>query len=402
VNRFLVLMLAGAAVTASVAPLHAQEVMERRASRFDAGVYAGGSWTSDWLRVRDQSFRIGYNPIFGGFATLWGQPRLGLRLHGAYIPSRLPQPSDPTQAQVQEGRILNLWFYDLNLMYRPWIERAELADWLAHVYFFAGGGGVTVNVAGDQSPQVANNPDRSCVFPYILGGACLPYSPTTGAQGTLGAGTNLFQLTRNVGVFGELGVHIYDSPFQIREANVDPLCPDECEARDLLAFTPRLVAGLRLAAGRPRPAPPVVVAPPPPPPPLPVEERIRVCVLVDDLPRIVDATIQPATGDTVVVVNGERRPFGAVYPGDPSRLAAGAPFFLDNEPITFMNRRYVRFGVARLLGPGDINRAGEYRGYTVFAEPGAGAPPAVVYLPVRPNCEYQPYRLEQEVQRVRG
>jgi hypothetical protein len=72
------------------------------------------------------------------------------------------------------------------------------------------------------------------------------------------------------------------------------------------------------------------------------------------------------------------------------------------EPITVQGRRYLPFGVPRLLGPGEIVRTGEYRGYTVFTEPGAATPAAVVYLPVRPNCEYQPYQLEQEVLRVRG
>jgi hypothetical protein len=35
---------------------------------------------------------------------------------------------------------------------------------------------------------------------------------------------------------------------------------------------------------------------------------------------------------------------------------------------------------------------GTFRGVTVFAEPGANREkPLVIYLPVRPACEFQPY-----------
>jgi hypothetical protein len=276
-KRVLSLLLAGALLGAAT-PSGAQ-TEPLGPSRFDAAVYAGASWTSDWLAIRDTGFPVGWNPIFGGFATLWTQPRFGVRLHGAYIPSRLPRPDNLTLTSIPEGRVLNIWLYDLDLMFRPFAGGASGGEWLSSVYLFAGGGGLTANVAGDSSTvpfSVAGPFDRSCVFPYAINNACLSYSPSraTVGQGTLGAGFNLLPLTRNLALFAEAAVHVYDSPFHVGPvAAPEDECLIDCQARDMLAFTPRLIGGLRLAAGRPRPAPPVVVPPTPPPLPLPVEER---------------------------------------------------------------------------------------------------------------------------------
>lgn len=390
------------ALATAAGDLFAQEAPVRRPSRFDLGVYAGGSWTSDWLEVKDVGFGIGYNPIFGGFGTAWAQPRFGVRLHGAYIPSELPQADEEFQA-VPDGRLLNVWLYDLDLMYRPFVERTDAPYWLSSVYLFAGGGGLTANVAGESSPE-PTNPRRDCVYPYTLSDACLSYDPSyaTVGQGTLGAGVNLFPLTNRIGLFGELGLHVYDSPFHLfgNPARGDEECDVDCVGEDLLAFTPRLVAGVKLATGGTPPAPVPPLLPPPPPPAVPVEEAVRVCVLVDDVPRYVDAVYLPATGDTVVSVAGMQRPFSEAYPAQ--GYAADQLFFINNEPVPFAGRRYVRYGLPRVVQPEEITRIGDYQGIGVFVETGAPTPPPILYLPARPACEYQPYQLEEEVRRVRG
>ena len=71
----------------------AQEAMDRPGpSRFDLGVYAGGSVTSSWFTSRlvtvsggqvtneteGESYKPGYAPVFGLQATYWATPELGL------------------------------------------------------------------------------------------------------------------------------------------------------------------------------------------------------------------------------------------------------------------------------------------------------------------------------------
>src|SRR5215218_4145829 len=76
-----------------------------RSGRFDLGVYAGGSLTSNWFQSRtitldgtttgadngdEQGYAPGYAPVFGAFATFWLSPAFGIRAHGNYTPMRLP------------------------------------------------------------------------------------------------------------------------------------------------------------------------------------------------------------------------------------------------------------------------------------------------------------------------
>ncbi|HEX2188599.1 MAG TPA: hypothetical protein VHG51_06850, partial [Longimicrobiaceae bacterium] len=137
--------------------------------------------------------------------------------------------------------------------------------------------------------------------------------------------------------------------------------------------------------------------PPPPPPAPPAVQTIRVCVVEGTALREVDATYDPATGDTMAA----GRPFAAAHPAA-AGYAAGATWYVDNEPVQFMNRRYVKFGLPRVVAPADVARIGEHRGVGVFADASATGAPDVVYVPVRPGCEFQPYQYEVPARGVRG
>jgi hypothetical protein len=174
-------------------------------------------------------------------------------------------------------------------------------------------------------------------------------------------------------------------------------------ADDRVAVTGRLVLGLKAMFGNLLPPPPVmapppVVLPPPvvaPPPPPPVMTRdIQVCVVENGTLRNMTAQYNTQTGDTTM--NGQR--FSPSMTG----YAAGATWFINNEPVTMMGRRYVKYGLPRVLGVNEVTRVGEYMGVSVFAETGAMGTPEVLYVPVRPGCEFQPYQTEVKAGAVRG
>ena len=55
-------------------------------------------------------FGIGGNPVVGAFAAWFPARRVGVRLHGAYIPSRYPTSENEAlndQLPIPEGRALN-------------------------------------------------------------------------------------------------------------------------------------------------------------------------------------------------------------------------------------------------------------------------------------------------------
>jgi hypothetical protein len=184
----------------------------------------------------------------------------------------------------------------------------------------------------------------------------------------VGSGISLARVTDDVEAFGEIAVHAYDSPAHVAE---------NARGKDRLTLTPRAVIGLKVALGRraaraaapvapPAPLPaPQAPAPEPAPPPAPPQlEQIQVCVISNGVLADVAAQRDLVSGDTTVA----GQPFTAALPQAES--AAAAPWFVAGEPVVFGGRRFVKFGLPRLLSAGDVTRAGEFRGIGVFTEPG--------------------------------
>ena len=183
---------------------------------------------------------------------------------------------------------------------------------LSSVYFFLGGGGLTTDLAGSRG---------GCDPATLVRGACLTFEPDYASvgQGTAGAGMDLLRIGNGVALFGELGLHGYDSPVHVGDAWVPPVRVPTggtaAVADDRFAVTGRLVAGLRFMFGDMMPAAPVVAPPPAlppvaPPPAAPAMQTIRVCVVEGAGLREVEAMYDPATGDTTVA----GQPFVAAYP----------------------------------------------------------------------------------------
>jgi len=370
-----------------------------RAGRLDLGIYAGGSLTSEWFNSRtitldgtptgaanddDQGYGPGYAPVFGAFATYWLSPAFGVRVNGNYTPMRLPfastgffdvAPDDDGGPTGRSAYVLNTYFYDLDLVLRPFAGRESAGMWRG-VYLFAGGGGMTVNLAGE---------NQAACQPALLGqGACLSGEPmqSTVGQGTAGVGMDLLWLGRSLALFGELGAHVYDSPVHVGDDFIGPVtAPVGSTVRiadDRVAVTGRLVAGLKLVLGDLLPPPPV---PPPPPPPMAPE------------PPPAPLAPPPPPAEAPVVT--------CDIPAGSS--AAGADWYVNSQPVVFNGRRYVKYGLPRVLGSGDVVNVGTFQGLPVFAEPsGDRMRPEVLYVSVGTACEFQPYQVETKAGAVRG
>jgi hypothetical protein len=89
--------------------------------------------------------------------------------------------------------------------------------------------------------------------------------------------------------------------------------------------------------------------------------------------------------------DGQRVPFAQAFPATVG-YAAGQTWFIQDQPIRVRNREYVKFGVPRVIQPGELTSFETYQGVPVFVGTGAPTPPDVIYVPVRPGCEFQPYQ----------
>jgi hypothetical protein len=112
-----------------------------------------------------------------------------------------------------------------------------------------------------------------------------------------------------------------------------------------------------------------------------------VCVLRSGRLESLPVYINVVTGDSTY--RGQR--FSVAFPGD-SAYAGAARWYLDGEPVFVADGRYMKYGAPRILGPMDVVPVATFRGVTVFAEAGTDLRrPEVIYVPVRPGCEFQPY-----------
>ena len=385
--------LAAAVLAVGAGEAQAQDMMARRASAFELGIYGGGAYTTSWFTTpgtatagdEDIDWAPGLSPIVGATAAFFFTPSFGLRLHGAYMPQQLPQEEGIFE---REGYLVNGYLYDLDLVFRPWIATGN--GWMADTYFFLGGGGATTNIAGE-----APSPGCAAVANWRANGICMSVNPTlsTTGQGVIGVGSTFMPLM-GLGLFGELAVHGYDSPAHAPDEN------STLRGEDKFTFTPRLVLGLKAAFGNLIPPPPAPILPPPPPvvvdqtppPPPPVvnnDRDIRVCVVEGGMLREVTATYNTQRADTMY----QGRRFNEAFPAT-TGYAGGATWYINTEPITINGRRYVKYGLPRVLAPGDVVRDGEMLGVPVFAElPVPRSVIEVIYLPVKPTCEFQPYEI---------
>ncbi|HEU4457247.1 MAG TPA: hypothetical protein VFR81_29530 [Longimicrobium sp.] len=162
-----------------------------------------------------------------------------------------------------------------------------------------------------------------------------------------------------------------------------------------------------LACGKPA-APADVPAPAPSPAPLPVEtaappagQPVEICVLKDGEIATVAGTYFPETGDTLV----EGRPWREALPAD-SPYVAGAGWYVTGEMLPIPGREYPleKYGLSRILAPGELQRYGtSHRGAPLFVEAGDTSEVAdIVYVFVRPGCEFQTYMQVYSVGGVRG
>jgi len=397
-------LVATVVATGAVGVAQAQTMSNRRASQAELGIYAGGAYSTAWFSVpaggssRD-GLHPGLSPIFGAEAAYYFTPMVGLRVNGAYMPTKLPHVSGQSvNATGRQAYAVNNWIYDLDLVLRPWIMSD--GSMMSSMYAFLGGGGFT-SVA--HVPSVGNCFNNAG---YLAAGVCQPTAAKLGTvgQGTVGLGWDLFPLTSSIGLFTEAAVTGYDSPSHVVGTVAD----------DKIAFTPRLVLGLKAAFGNLIPPAPVVVPPAPEPqplptpvpPPAPMPQDVNYCVIQNNTLSNVTVTYNPTSGDTTY--NGTA--VATAFPAT-TGYAGGATWFINNTAITFMGRRYEKLGLPRILGVSDVTGAGMYEGVPVFAENGAmPAPdargrqmgPDVIYIPVRPGCEFQPYQAAEIIKRVRG
>jgi hypothetical protein len=148
---------------------------------------------------------------------------------------------------------------------------------------------------------------------------------------------------------------------------------------------PRALAEPPEPAPVPRPVATVRSSYPPPPPE--ACRCITICFVRDGRLTELPAAWHIQRG---VMMTRDSLPITEIAPLT-GEYASVAGWYVNDEPLVFRSRPYIKYGLPRVLGISEVERAGEYDGVPVFIEARDTTSVPVLYLPVRPGCEFHPY-----------
>ena len=370
------ILLAAMAVTVSgmfgATPADAQDYPNYR---FDIGINGGYSGYTAMLddehlgdNTEDVRFESGW--ITGLQMTGWFTPRIGLRANGLFTERPLNQGAFFDMGEefnVVED--VNIWEGTGDLLFRLGANEARARPYLA-----LGVGAVHINPAGGSDLGTSGGDDLNGWVFTTDNGSTFALTTETKLMGLVGLGTDM-RVARNLGLRLEVGDRIWDAP-----THDWPLPTNADEDVGNVVHQPYAQLGLHMLFGLEAPEP-VVVAPAPPPPapapepePEPVEERIRVCVVDPSAATgltTMDAIYLPETQDTMVVINGTRRPFATAVPAN-VMVANETDWFVRGEPVTVnMGRNatieYTTWQSARMIEANQLVMLGTSRGLPIYA-----------------------------------
>jgi hypothetical protein len=468
-----------AAVAAAAMLLTVTNPVNAQRYSFDFGVNGGfAGYTSSLTDTHigssagDIKFSNGY--IIGTQLTWWGFPRLlgsraGLRLNGTYSDRPWDQSLDDTENMELFGHV-NLWSGTGDLMFGFAAPRESWSGMEFLPYLALGAGLKWINPAGDIQTATDAEEGKSWagVTATCAAGRCVgarSRQPNADRGFFLGENGRFLALaglggdlrfSPNIALRLEVGDRMWKAPIYQMSPPI-PAAPlatfniiNDTEVGKMIHEFYGQV-GVHMLFGLVAPPAPVAVAPapppvvsrptPPPPPPAPREDAIRVCVIDPSGEmgiRTVDATFLPASGDTLITVNGQRVALRSTTGN--VMVASNASWFVQGQPLTLRlgreNAGFVTFGTSRVVSADDLAYLGTSNGVPVYADrEDVGDVMSelrelrraqnrtdlkdildeqgdirdelkdlkVLYVPLQPTgCVFQPLQRQETVRKVRG
>jgi hypothetical protein len=103
-----------------------------------------------------------------------------------------------------------------------------------------------------------------------------------------------------------------------------------------------------------------------------------------------------ANGGLFLLEGNRYQPLGRRYPESREGGYAGAEdWFRKGEPIRQYGERYLKHGPNRVVPAAALTLGAPHQGVPVFLDRNDLESPAVLYIPVRPGCVFQPYAAER-------
>jgi hypothetical protein len=74
--------------------------------------------------------------------------------------------------------------------------------------------------------------------------------------------------------------------------------------------------------------------------------------------------------------------------------AGSLQWYIDSETVEVGGSRFAKYGLPRVLGPGEVEYVATARGGLFYGEAGVGKREVLYLLTVPAGCEFQPYAIE--------
>ena len=81
-------------------------------------------------------------------------------------------------------------------------------------------------------------------------------------------------------------------------------------------------------------------------------------------------------------------------PAPAGNVAKGKPWYIVNAVVAFGGKSWVKYGLPRVLMPGEIERIGTYKGAAIYKAAGATEYEIIYVLADLAECSFQPYAVK--------
>ncbi len=118
--------------------------------------------------------------------------------------------------------------------------------------------------------------------------------------------------------------------------------------------------------------------------------KIRECIIEKGVLKEVDVNYNTQTAEKTLVFNGVLTNYNNLEKS--KDYAANQSWYINNDPVVLNGHNYVKYGLPRILGVFEIEKSVAYKGLGIYREAGTTGLAEIIYIPVRPGCEFQPYQ----------
>lgn len=126
-----------------------------------------------------------------------------------------------------------------------------------------------------------------------------------------------------------------------------------------------------------------------------------VCVIAHGQVGLVEARYDSVTHSWLV----DGSPDSLAYRPTPPPYADTRDWFAQRQAVQYRGHRFQMYALPVIRLPAEVKRLGEFKGIALYAEAASASDvenPGIIYAPLSPGCQYQPYYFFDETGPVRS